>query len=380
MNTTPTDENRNARMAWSRWQIAAIVAVAALLLIALILPAFQPARESGPVVTGSKVARWIATATTEPLAIEHLLRARPRLVESASAPSESLSSDIALAGIITCDGYVEPAWQLASRSGAGLVALARAMGHLPDAALRIELYHYLAPLAASEDPPQDVTCAAEKWDEVRSASLRAIAQVPAREDEVRSLIESLASVNQLSEASAAAMKLLDEPRDLHVRRLVRSYKPGDAAAVLKSDARPSLALGRRLFHELSCHKCHRVEGSSGPLGPSLADTKLSTSPEKIFIAIVDPDAQVASDYQEYMVIADGKVTTGLVIDEDESRIVLSTDPLHDCEPVVIEREDIEEPPRPLTTSPMSSGMVDSLTESELRSLVHFVARRGQMNE
>ena len=365
------------------WKMSAAELGVSLLIVVVLVGLLLPPSMSGSHprrVEGDRVLAAIAESIEYPVQFEWLWLARPIMQQRVTESSDILAADIALAGIITCDGHVEPAWELARHEGAALVAFAQAMQHLPDAAMRLELYHYLLPLAASDSPTSDVTCDVDMWNKVRSEALRAMAQAPARDDEVRSLLAQVADDEKLAAAVEEALLLLDEKRDLYVRRHVREYLSGDAQEVLSADSRPMFAAGRRLFHELSCHKCHPIDGPSSPLGPSLAHPEFPTKLSEVFTGIVAPDAKVDAAYREQMAIADGKVITGLVVAESDEEIVLSTDPLRDCEPVKILRDDLEEPIRALNTSPMASGMVDSLTADELLHLVHYVAARGQLDE
>ncbi len=354
----------------------------ALAIIAWCILAILPAGKSGPHARGvsnERVLDSIESAIAFPGELGWLWIARPLLVNAVTDLKSDLQPAIALAGLITCDGHIEPAWQLARTSPSRLIALAESMQHLPDAAMRIELYHYLLSLAASDAPPIDVTCNIDDWPTVRAAALRGMALVPARDDEVERLCALMGRESQFSAAVADARAKLAEPRELFVRDFTRKYATDDVGNVLSEDSRASLPRGRRLFHELSCHKCHNVSGPSSPLGPSLAAATFRDDPQVIYKSIVKPDAEVAVVYREHLLIVGGKVLTGSLIESADNYVVIVTDPLGDCEPMKIARDELEEPPSELKSSPMPNGMADGLTVAELRDLVMFVAARGQMD-
>ncbi len=348
------------------------------MLIALFLPAVT-SQPHARLVNNERVLEAVDGSISDAGLVEWLWLAKPQLVGAIEKPKSDLRPEVALAGIITCDGHVESAWQLARQSQVSLIALAESMQHLPDAAMRIELYHYLLPMAASEAPPIDVNGEIDDWSAVRAAALQAMALVPARDDEVERLCEAMADDSQFSQVVADVRAQLTESRDVFIRNFTKDYHSNDANTVLSDDSRVSLPRGRRLFHELSCHKCHNITGPASPLGPSLAEASFRTDPKVVFAAIADPDAEVVGAYREHLLIAGGRVLTGSLIERTDDYVVIVTDPLGDCVPIKIDRLDLEEPPSELKSSPMPSGMADVLTASELRDLVMFVAARGRLD-
>jgi putative heme-binding domain-containing protein len=361
-----------------RWRELVVAAAVVALLALLILPASQTGRHPRN-VNNRRIAEMVAKSCQSPEAIEWLVLVRPFVADSLQQTGGPLDPNLVLAALIAADGYVEPAWQLASTQAEWLVALAGAMSHLPDAAMRLELHHYLLPLIVSELPPEGVDCDEQQWLAVRQAALQAVALVPARDEQVASLAEQLAGDARFAETISEVRRRLGAPREVFVRRMQRAYSVADASDVLAAAQSPSLARGRRLFYELACYKCHPISGPSGPLGPSLSSNDFATHAPEVFASIVDPNAKLDDKYRQHMLVAGGRVLTGSLVDSSETSLVIVTDPLGDCEPLEVELADLDEPAIRLQSSPMPSGMVDMLTPDELCDLVLFVAARGSLD-
>jgi putative membrane-bound dehydrogenase-like protein len=161
-----------------------------------------------------------------------------------------------------------------------------------------------------------------------------------------------------------------------------NYKPDsnrpavtDTEAWLKKlDGPFDTETGRRIFENTkiaNCSSCHRVDGRGANVGPDLSLLGL-TERKWIVESILQPSAVVAPHFQTWKIeTADGKAFTGLLVhtnldesyylNEKGQRVkVLATD--------LIEAS-------PLKTSIMPDGLVDKMTDQELRDLVGYLATR-----
>ena len=58
--------------------------------------------------------------------------------------------------------------------------------------------------------------------------------------------------------------------------------------------------------------CHRVEGRGGTIGPDLTALGRSATREQLIRSILEPSAEIAPEYQGYLVATvDGQLLTGL---------------------------------------------------------------------
>lgn len=149
----------------------------------------------------------------------------------------------------------------------------------------------------------------------------------------------------------------------------------DTAAWLKlieGDADPEA--GRRVFESpklAGCYKCHRVEGRGADIGPDLSLIG-RTERKWIVESILQPSAAVAPHYQAWQIeTTDSRTLTGLLvgthldesvyIDEKGNRFkVLATDVANI---------------RAAKNSIMPDGLLDNLTDQEIRDLVAYLASR-----
>ncbi len=75
--------------------------------------------------------------------------------------------------------------------------------------------------------------------------------------------------------------------------------------------------GAKLFRDLGCTGCHRVQGEGGRLGPDLTNIGMTRSREHLREAILDPNADVRQGYWIVNAIGkDGKRISGFLMNED----------------------------------------------------------------
>ena len=134
-----------------------------------------------------------------------------------------------------------------------------------------------------------------------------------------------------------------------------------------------LEAGRRIFHHSqvgTCSKCHRHRGRGSVVGPDLSVVSNAGSPDRILRSILQPSRDVDPQYFPRMLITDdGHVFTGIMLrdggggnevyrDNTGRERVFKTEK-------IIERKELQ-------TSMMPEGLVDTLTDRELRDLIAFM--------
>jgi putative heme-binding domain-containing protein len=139
----------------------------------------------------------------------------------------------------------------------------------------------------------------------------------------------------------------------------------------------SWEVGRELFKVASCVGCHQLAGEGSVFGPDLAklDNK-KRSPIAILSAIVQPSKDIEEKFQSHaFVLNDGRVITGMIVDETDDQIQLVINPLAKDKPTVIEKEWIEARKQsPVSLMPV--GLLDRLSREEILDLVAFVVAAG----
>lgn len=130
--------------------------------------------------------------------------------------------------------------------------------------------------------------------------------------------------------------------------------------------------GKKVFFgraELSCLRCHKVNGFGGEVGPELTGIGKKQTREYLLEAIVDPNKQIAKGYDTVVLaMNDGKVHTGILRHEDAKEVHL-IDP--DGRIIVVAVSEIAE--RNRGKSAMPEDLKKHMSLFELRDLVEYLA-------
>ncbi|MEM7454974.1 MAG: PVC-type heme-binding CxxCH protein [Planctomycetota bacterium] len=130
--------------------------------------------------------------------------------------------------------------------------------------------------------------------------------------------------------------------------------------------------GRDIFRnktEVSCLRCHMVNGNGGEVGPDLSGIALTRDREYLLDSIVNPNKDIADGFTQQIILTiDGDTLTGIVTDSVDGRLRLVD---KDANVTWIAEEDIEG--RKQGKSSMPEDLVNSLTETEIRDLIEYLA-------
>jgi putative membrane-bound dehydrogenase-like protein len=145
------------------------------------------------------------------------------------------------------------------------------------------------------------------------------------------------------------------------------------AALVKQNGPPAdAALGRAVFAK-TCQQCHTLFGIGSKIGPELTGSNRANL-EYLLSNIVDPSAVMAKEYQPTVLVAGGRVITGLVREEDANAVTLQTA----NELVVVPRDEIEQ--RQISQqSMMPDDLLKPLAPGEIRALVAYLASPAQVS-
>ena len=130
------------------------------------------------------------------------------------------------------------------------------------------------------------------------------------------------------------------------------------------------AAGKVLFTK-TCAQCHKLFGEGGDVGPELTGSNRKDL-DYLLTNILDPSAVMAKDYRPtVLLIADGRVVTGLIRSETDAAITLATADGDATVPVadVVERTESE-------TSMMPDGLLTPLSTEQVRDLVGYLRGDG----
>ena len=200
-----------------------------------------------------------------------------------------------------------------------------------------------------------------------------------RQEALRSLFSTRLTVDQKA-ALELATRGKDDCAESVARVVGKSFHANrppatDTAAWLKHLDGPSdPEAGRRILEHpkvATCAKCHRVDGRGADIGPDLSLVG-RTDRRWIIESILQPSAAVAPHYQPWKVdTLDGRSRVGQLI-----RTYLDECTYIDAkgEPFKVTAAEVAEA-TPTRGSIMPDGLVDALTDQEIRDLVAYLALR-----
>lgn len=133
-----------------------------------------------------------------------------------------------------------------------------------------------------------------------------------------------------------------------------------------------LGSGRALFKK-NCQNCHRLFGEGEQIGPDLTGANRSNL-DYLLSNIVDPSAVVDKDFRmSILLLEDDRIINGLVTEETERTISVQTA----TELLTINKGQIAS--RKVTEkSPMPDGLLDALSESQIRDLFGYLQSASQV--
>jgi quinoprotein glucose dehydrogenase len=153
-----------------------------------------------------------------------------------------------------------------------------------------------------------------------------------------------------------------------------SRRPADdpLAAYAETLAGGDPERGARIFFEraqVSCVRCHKVQGRGGDVGPELTKIGGEKNAAYLLESIVLPNKTIAKNFESVLVVDDsGKVISGVIKAEDAQTLQLVT---AEGGLVKIDKSVIEE--RRAAKSPMPEDLIKQLTSYELRDLIAYLS-------
>jgi len=150
-----------------------------------------------------------------------------------------------------------------------------------------------------------------------------------------------------------------------IERFKRIYwaggsQPGDASR------------GRAVFARV-CQQCHTLFDAGGKVGPDLTGSNRGDL-EYILQNILDPNAVIPNEYRASTIdLKDGRSLTCIVKQQDDKSVTVVTQ----TETLVLPRNEIESLQQS-ELSMMPEGLLAPLTDQEVRDLIYYLGRTGQV--
>ncbi len=138
----------------------------------------------------------------------------------------------------------------------------------------------------------------------------------------------------------------------------------------------SFVKGRAAFTATQCFQCHRFANAGGSTGPELTAISSRFGHRDILESILDPSKVVSEQYQNTIITKkDGDDVTGRILEENDRRVIMMTDPLTQAK-VEIPKSEIQKR-QPSKISPMPEGLVNTLTKEQILDLIAYLESGGK---
>lgn len=178
-------------------------------------------------------------------------------------------------------------------------------------------------------------------------------------------------------------KLLEKPKardpmaELEPRKMVKQWKVDELADVVADDRFAyDFEKGKQMFAVAQCYKCHRMGTQGGILGPDLTGAGGRFTPKDLLTAIIEPNQSISDQYAATQFVTDsGEIVVGKIVNMAGDNFRVLTNMLDPSSLKAVNRNSIEEM-QLSKNSMMPSGLLDSLTEAEIRHLMAYLRAGG----
>jgi putative heme-binding domain-containing protein len=133
-----------------------------------------------------------------------------------------------------------------------------------------------------------------------------------------------------------------------------------------------LSKGRLVFSK-TCAACHRLFNEGAKIGPELTGSQRANV-QYVLENVIDPSAIVAKEFQMTMVeLKNGRVISGIIKDENDQAVTIQTQ----NEAITLPKKEIDSRNQS-SVSMMPEGLLDKLSNEEVRDLVGYLASPAQV--
>ncbi|WP_040549828.1 c-type cytochrome [Pedosphaera parvula] len=192
--------------------------------------------------------------------------------------------------------------------------------------------------------------------------------------------DAVASLNDQERVELASLiteKKAEPKKPTVEHKFVQDWKMEDLLADLdKASKGRSFAKGREAFTAAQCIQCHRFNNEGGAVGPELTAVSSRFARKDVLESILLPSKVVSEQYQNTTVTKkDGDDVTGRIIEENDTKIVVVTNPLTQTKVEVLKADIQKRDASKL--SPMPEGLVNILTRDEILDLLAYIESGGK---
>ena len=194
-------------------------------------------------------------------------------------------------------------------------------------------------------------------------------QVPSR-DLSAELIRQLrnlknAEVDALIQQIWGAVRESDADKKALIEKFKRTYWSGGS--------QPGNAFHGRAVYTRICQQCHTLYDVGGKVGPDITGSNRGDL-DYLLQTILDPNAVIPNDYRaSTLEMKDDRVITGIIKEQNDRTITI----VNATESLVLPRDEISAI-TPSEISMMPEGLLEPLPDQEMRDLIYYLTRPGQV--
>jgi putative heme-binding domain-containing protein len=127
--------------------------------------------------------------------------------------------------------------------------------------------------------------------------------------------------------------------------------------------------GKEVYQRAQCADCHRAGSMGQSIGPDLTSVANRFTRKEVLESILFPSHVISDQYRSKRILTtDGKVLNGLLTSQSEGVITLVDSQANE---ITISEENVEMT-EPSNVSMMPSGLIDTLSATEIRDLLTFL--------
>ena len=163
------------------------------------------------------------------------------------------------------------------------------------------------------------------------------------------------------------------------RRFIKKWQHHNFGSAPDRLAGRSIERGKLIFEQATCSRCHAIGGKGVKYGLDLAEVTKRFRGAKLLQQIVKPSAEIHKEFQtQIIVVDDGRLLTGLVVEETDDQLRLLPNLLKPDKIETIDKSSIEER-RIAEVSTMPTGLLDTYTVAEILDVLAFIQSAGPAN-
>ena len=179
------------------------------------------------------------------------------------------------------------------------------------------------------------------------------------------------------ESQLAAKKKEQAETEHAPREFVQKWTPQTLTAKIKEDFKHAdFEIGKTVFAQASCYKCHRMGIDGGILGPDLTSVAGRFGTKDLVDSIVNPSNVISDQYgATQFLTVNGDVVTGRVVNMRDNVYKVMTNMLDPSRLTDLKVDAIEETYQ-ARVSMMPSNLLDTFSEDEINQLFAYLRAGG----